>query len=184
MLTLKVATGLPLAWSAISGVLVGLFAGSVSWAFGGEYSMQIALVAGAGAAGAAWLLGLRWILSRLEPEQVRPPKHTAPVRVAFHSEPSGRVMTIAHITTADEVQLGKIARKVHNGERITTASMSPIFGGSRTAMHDFREEMLSQGFMRWNHPTDQKQGISVTSKGRAMLRAYLTTPPPDKDGVL
>lgn len=103
----------------------------------------------------------------------RPDQPKAAVRVEYHQD-AGRVITIDSLEHVTPEQLRKIAVMVANGRGVTYPDILRVFGGSRTATNDFRDELIQRGYFRWRNEGSPQQGIEVTAKGRAILTHFAT----------
>jgi hypothetical protein len=52
------------------------------------------------------------------------------------------------------------------------------YGYSREMWLELRDEFVDRGWVRWKHPTNEKLGVEVTAKGRAILGAIAGAPLP------
>lgn len=171
ILTVRAATGLPLAWSAVTGILAGFLVGSLSVVLGSTNAMAIGAVAGSSAAFVSWILGLRWWLSVWYGQQEQ--REQAPIEWMKRDPQNPNVIKRATITKANQRQLSEVARLVYYGKAITTDTLNRIFNGSRTRLVAFRDEMVDCKFLEWKNPDDRKSGLIVTSLGYMFLVDYL-----------
>lgn len=176
---------LPLAQSAVSGVIGGLVAFSL--ALMADQVIQraglLALVGGAVAAGACWLWRLRYWHHSLELDSAYqynllsgadPDDHTGPaplVRVELgETEGATRRQKMIDLPARPE-QLQSLARGLVAGAAFSQAAWTG--SGAEFTRAEFaalQGELIKRGLARWNNPATPARGVALTPAGRAVMK--------------
>lgn len=178
--TFGAAIGYPLTQSVITGLLLGLTAGSGGGFFQVSDPGQVGLFVGVLSTSSAWLLCMaRWNRAAYPvealpagPEAALAP--AAPVRIEVAQE-QGR-----HVDLIDlPVPWGKFTALASGLSQGTPFSESVWTGGgnlfSRAEFGRLRDELLRRGLMDWINPEARAQGIRLTRAGAAVMRYCATT---------
>ena len=183
ILSARAAIMLPALWSVVTGGMVGLMVASIAYAADIENPGRIGAGVGTTAALVSWLVSMVWWLRQWRrvrdnaPAPAAQPRQTQPraaVRVEYSNE-TGNVLMYDHIDTATPEQVRQVARMIASGRGVTYPDILKVFGGSRAAANDFRDEMINKlHYFEWRNPESPQQGIAVTAKGRVTLAHFAT----------
>ncbi len=170
--------GVPLAWSLVTGGLVGVFVGTLVWAAGFGELMRWSTVAAALTAIIAWFAWLRWLASKwneLEANSPREPVARSQSRRIEMRSHEGRVTRIFEYRWSTRAQLMRLAEIISLGETINAATLERLYR-SREAAVGARTEFIEKGLLRWRDIAAPKQGVILTAKGEAIFRALIKLP--------
>ena len=180
LLSLRAALVLPVAWSLATGTLAGITTAAVLVAFESSRPQVVAAAVGSATMLISWLIGMAWWWRQWrrvrDDKPAQPPAPVIPkTLVRFeHYEQGGRVIKIDELQHTPPDQLRKIARRVVNGEDVTTTFLLSIFKGNRPNMELCRDELIRQEFFVWNSKISKNQGMSVTDEGKERLTPFAT----------
>jgi len=177
----------PLAQSAVTGLLVGSVSGGLAWAAGAPRPGLIGAVAGGVVLAAVWMLALvdrRALLWEIETvagldlnDDGIVGKPEEPVRVEIQ-ERQGRTLRFVDLPAKPD-QIARLAAGVLGGRSFSEASWTgrgrPF---SRRQFARLRDEMIRRGLAMWVRPRAHAQGVELTAAGRAVFRRLADRPTP------
>ncbi len=180
---------LPLAQSVVTGVLVGVLAGTFALYAGVEQPALVGLALGA-LAGAGWWLSsiTAWRRSAYPPpanqQGMTPlrPDPLPPIRVEVARENG---MDLVDLPATPE-QLISLAQSVLSGGSLSEASWTGSGAPfTRAEFAALRNELIRRGLATWNNPHTPARGFALTAPGRAVMRRFASlSPTPTPRGVV
>jgi len=189
----RIGVGLPLVQAVVTGVLVGLTAGTLASLAELTRPFVIGVVIGAGASTLAWLASWRnWLTTMQAIERrtgagIYSSTTTKVERVRFEiKQENGRNMQFIDLP-ADIHQLTTLADGLLSGatfnESTWTGKDAPFSLGE---FRKLRTELLKRQLLEWVNPKSRSQGLRLTRTGLAAFRyiAELPSPTPQAESDL
>lgn len=172
--TWQAAVLIPGLQAGITGLLIGIIAGSVAWIGGGD-ALKWAILTGAISGLLAWWAALASWRDAVYQAKQEPPevKQVETVRLEVldldNPQPWGHWLNLPIEPGAARQALAMLADGRDLSMAALTGRGNPL---SRTEFVTLRDALINSGLAYWQNPRSHSQGCALTIGGRAVLKRY------------
>lgn len=170
--------------SLLSGLFVGLVAGSVTWVASGDWQ-GMALTTGSATALLMWVACLAWWFSTYEKIiGIRP--QLPPITLEAQTTRITLMREQGNYTAGDytDCSLPQSKIVIICNDILQSNNTSNLGGAnkpySRRDGEVFRDYLIANGLAEWRNPLSRNQGWVMTEDGMEFVRQFANTPPPAK----
>lgn len=116
-----------------------------------------------------------WTSADPEPQPTKPAQVTHVIRAETVDQHGN--WRFANIDVPPTI-LSKFANDVELSQKTFTERTATGVGMTQAQFSGIRDQFIENGWARWNHPERKQNGVSLTKKGEAIIRAIASEPLP------